>query len=148
MPPQIIYLARGRPQRPRANLIQTLHTVEALGQAGATVRLYVPPVSRRFDMAGFLANMGIRHPVDILGSALLHSNWSGWPFMLVHRQALRRADAVYTRVPDFSRLLVRWGVPHFLEVHDTADLLGADGGAWLRAASPSGSSSTRRGAGT
>jgi len=138
MPPQIIYLARGRPQRPRANLIQTLHTVEALGEAGATVRLYVPPVSRRFDMGGFLADMGIRRPVDIRGSALLHSNWGGWPFMLVHRQALLRADAVYTRVPDFSRLLVRWGVPHFLEVHDTADLLGADGGAWLRQASQTG----------
>lgn len=138
MPPQIIYLARGRPQRPRANLIQTLHTVEALAQAGAKVRLYVPPVSRRFDMRGFLADMGIRHPVDIRGSALLHSNWGGWPFVLAHRQALRRADAVYTRVPDFSRLLARWGVPHFLEVHDTAELLDGGGSAWLREASQAG----------
>jgi len=138
MPPQIIYLARGRPQRPRANLIQTLHTVEALGQAGATVRLYVPPVSQRFDMAGFLVDMGIRQPLDIHPSALLHSNWGGWPFLLVHRRELQGADAVYTRVPDFSRMLARWGVPHFLEVHDTAELLDGDGGAWLREASQAG----------
>lgn len=122
MPPQIIYLARGRPQRPRANLIQTLHTVEALGVAGAKVRLYVPPVPRGFDMADFLAGMGIRHPIDIHPTWMLHSRWKGWPLALLQRQALRRADAVYTRVPDFSLLLARAGIAHFLEVHDTASL--------------------------
>jgi glycosyltransferase involved in cell wall biosynthesis len=138
MPPQIIYLARGRPQRPRANLIQTLHTVEALGQAGASVRLYVPPLPPGFDTRGFLAGMGIHTPVDLRGSMLLHSNWGGWPFVLAHRGALRRAEAVYTRVPDFSRLLARWGIPHFLEVHDTAELLAGDGARWLRAACEAG----------
>ncbi|QID19698.1 glycosyltransferase family 4 protein [Nitrogeniibacter mangrovi] len=133
MPPHIIYLARGRPQRPRANLIQTLHTVAALGQAGATVRLYLPPIPRRFDLTGFLAGMGLRTPVDVRGSALLHSNWGGWPFMLAHRRELRRADAVYTRVPDFSRLMTRLRIGHVLEIHDTVALL-ADGGRWLREA--------------
>jgi len=122
MPSDILYLAWGRPQRPRANLIQTLHTVEALAASGARVRLYVPPLPRGFDMAGFLAGMGIRHPVDIRGSAALHRQWGGWPFMLLHRGELSRAQAIYTRVPELALMLARWGHAHFLEVHDTVTL--------------------------
>lgn len=122
MPTEILYLAWGRPQRPRANLIQTLHTVEALAAAGAAVRLYVPPVPGRFDMAGFLAGMGLRHPIDIRPTAALHRKWGGWPFMLLHRGELRRADVIYTRVPELSLLLARCGHPHFLEVHDTVTM--------------------------
>jgi glycosyltransferase involved in cell wall biosynthesis len=126
MPPDIIYLARGRPQRPRANLIQTLHTVEALAIAGASVRLYLPGLPRRFDLAGFLAGMGIRHPIDLRCETSLNRRWRGWPFALLHRAELRQADAVYTRVPELSRLLASIRVPHFLEVHDT-DTLAAKG---------------------
>lgn len=122
MQPDLIYLARGRPQRPRANLIQTLHTVEALAAAGPRVRLYLPPLPRRFDLASFLASMGVRHPVDIRCVASLHSRWGGWPFAFVHRGELKRAGAVYTRVPDMSLVLARLGIPHFLEVHDTEPL--------------------------
>ncbi len=139
MPPQIIYIARGRPQRPRANLIQTLHTVEALDQAGSQVRLYVPPVPPRFDMTAFLADMGIRHPIDIRATMLLHSNGKGWHFMLVHRKHLKAAQAVYTRVPDFSRHMVRLRIPHFLEVHDTNKLLSDGGDRWLARACAQGS---------
>ncbi|MBT0961792.1 glycosyltransferase family 4 protein [Denitromonas iodatirespirans] len=124
--PHFVYLARGRPQRPRANLIQTLHTVEAIAKAGVDVRLYVPPLPRGFDTDGFLAGMGIRHPIDLRGALTLHSQWKGWPFVLTHRRELRAADVVYTRVPDFSVLLARTGLPHFLEVHDTESLI-ADG---------------------
>src|SRR5574338_1112600 len=92
MPLDILYLAWGRPQRPRANLIQTLHTVEALAAAGADARLYLPPLPKGFDMAGFLAGMGIRHPIDLRGSAALHRQWGGWPFMLLHRGELRRSE--------------------------------------------------------
>jgi glycosyltransferase involved in cell wall biosynthesis len=122
MPPDILYLAWGRPQRPRANLIQTLHTVEAIAAAGARVRLYVPPVPRGFDMAGFLAGMGIHHPIDIRPAATLHRQWAGWPFMLLHSRELRSARAIYTRVPELALMLARWGHPHFLEVHDTVTL--------------------------
>lgn len=126
MTAQLIYLARGRPQRPRANLVQTLHTVEALTAAGCAARLYLPPVPAGFSMSGFLADMGIRHPIDVHPVHSLHSRWKGWPFALLHRRELLRADAVYTRVPEFSALLARHGIPHYLEVHDTATLL-ADG---------------------
>jgi glycosyltransferase involved in cell wall biosynthesis len=122
MPPDILYLAWGRPQRPRANLIQTLHTVEALAAAGSAVRLYVPPLPGSFDLAGFLAGMGIRHPIDLRGAASLHRKWGGWPFMLTHRAELRRAGAIYTRVPELSLVLARCGHAHFLEVHDTATI--------------------------
>lgn len=80
MLPHFIYLAWGRPQRPRANLVQTLHTVEALDKAGTAVRLYTPPVPRHFDMAGFLAGMGIRRPIDIHPTALLHRKWGARHF--------------------------------------------------------------------
>ena len=124
MPPDILYLAWGRPQRPRANLIQTLHTVEALAVAGAAVRLYVPPVQRGFDMKAFLAGMGLRHAIDIRGSAALHRQWGGWPFMLLHRGELAEARVIYTRVPELALMLARWGHPHFLEVHDTVTMSG------------------------
>lgn len=124
MTAQFIYLARGRPQRPRANLVQTLHTVEALTQAGCAVRLYLPPVPTGFAMRSFLAGMGIRHPIDLRPVQSLHSRWKGWPFALLHRRELLRAGAVYTRVPEFSALLARHRIPHYLEVHDTASLQG------------------------
>lgn len=122
MVPDFIYLARGRPQRPRANLIQTLHTVEALSAAGCATRLYLPPLPRRFDLPEFLAGMGLRHPIDLRAVQSLHGRWRGWPFMLLHRRELLRAAVVYTRVPDFSLRLAAVGVPHLLEVHDSEPL--------------------------
>ncbi|BAL22943.1 glycosyltransferase family 4 protein [Azoarcus sp. KH32C] len=124
MPPDLIYLARGRPQRPRANLIQTLHTVEALSAAGVGTRLYLPSVPGSFDLPGFLAGMGIRHPIDLRCRASLNRRWAGWPFVLLHRKELLGAKVVYTRVPELSQLLARNGIPHFLEVHDTETLVG------------------------
>lgn len=120
--PSLIYLAWGRPQRPRANLIQTLHTVEALDELGAQVRLCLPPLPRGFDLAGFLAGMGIRRPLDLHACPSLHRRWGGWPFALLHRGELRRADVVYTRVPQLSRVLARFGIAHWLEIHDTEPL--------------------------
>ncbi len=119
---QLIYIARGRPQRPRANLVQTLHTVEALGEAGCAVRLYLPPVPAGFAMGSFLAEMGIRRPIDLHPVQSLHSRWKGWPFALLHRRELLQAGAVYTRVPEFSELFARHRIGHYLEVHDTASL--------------------------
>lgn len=121
--PHFVYLARGRPQRPRANLIQTLHTVEAIAKTGIDVRLYLPPLPRGFDIEAFLGGMGIRHPIDLRGALSLHSKWKGWPFMLTHRRQLLQAKVIYTRVPNFSVLLAHMRHPHFLEVHDTESLI-------------------------
>lgn len=123
---RFVYLAWGRPQRPRANLIQTLHTVEALAALGAAVRLYLPPVPAGFDTGGFLAGMGIRRPIELCPVASLHRRWGGWPFALLHLGELRRAGVVYTRVPELSRVLARLGIRHWLEVHET-DTLNARG---------------------
>lgn len=120
--PDIIYLAWGRPQRPRANLIQTVHTVAALTASGAATRLYVPSLPRGFDVPAFLRAMGVNGPVDLRGAASLHRRWRGWPFAWLHRVELRRAACVYTRVPELSLVLARSGIPHFVEVHDTDTL--------------------------
>lgn len=120
--PTILYLAWGRPQRPRANLIQTLHTVAALTSIGVSTRLYLPPVPRDLDLPGFLAAMGVRGPIDLRGTWSLHRRWGGWPFAVLHRAELGRARAVYTRVPELSLVLARARVAHFLEVHETGRL--------------------------
>ncbi len=118
----LIYLAWGRAQRPRANLIQTLHTVEALTDLGIATRLYLPPMPRRLDRADFFRRMGLHRPVDLRGAASLHRRWGGWPFALLHHRELQAADAVYTRVPQVTLALARTGVPNWHEVHDTATL--------------------------
>lgn len=118
----ILYLAWGRPQRPQANLIQTLHTVEALTRLGVATRLYLPPLKRGFDLPGFLRAMGLRQAIDLRGAQSLHRRWGGWPFAMLHHAELKGADAVYTRVPELALVLARTGVPHFLEVHDTETL--------------------------
>lgn len=123
----IAYLAWGRPQRPRANLIQTLHTVEALAETWGAVTLYLPPVPRRFDMAAFLRGMGIRHAIDLHPTALLHRRWGGWPFVLMNDRNLRRAAAIYTRVPELSLVLAKAHLAHYLEIHDTATLAARQG---------------------
>lgn len=69
--PQFVPLARGRLQRPRANLFQTLHTAEVIAMAGVDVRLYVPPFARSFDVVAFLSGMGVHHPIDLRGAPLL-----------------------------------------------------------------------------
>ncbi|MBS0601051.1 MAG: glycosyltransferase family 4 protein [Proteobacteria bacterium] len=122
MSSHIIYLAWGRAQRPHANLIQTLHTVEALTKLGARVRLYLPPVPRGFDLGRFLSDMGIRTTIDLCPAPSLHRRWRGWPFALLHRRELQTAGLVYTRVPELSLMLARLGIGHWLEVHDTATL--------------------------
>lgn len=119
---RVIYLAWGRPHRPRANLIQTLHTVEALTLLGMPTRLYLPNLPRNFDVDAFFARMGVRHRIDLHGALSLHRRWRGWPFALLHRGELQAADVVYTRVPEISLALARTGIAHWLEIHDTETL--------------------------
>ena len=119
--PQLVYLAWGRLQRPRANLVQTLHTVDALAGLGVATRLYLPPWPRDFDVHAALAGFGVAPGLDLRPSALLHRRWRGWPFLLA-RGRLLRGTVTYTRVPALSVAMTRLGIPHALEVHDTAAL--------------------------
>lgn len=121
--PRMIYLGWSRLHRQRANLIQTLHTAAAFSRLRLDFTLYLPPWKKEVRLDAVLAGLGIHEPVDVRPSRLLHRRWGGLPFVLAHRHGLRRADAVYTRVPELSLLMARRGVRHHLEVHDTETLL-------------------------
>jgi glycosyltransferase involved in cell wall biosynthesis len=117
-PPDIIYLGRSRLHRPRANLLQTLHTVAGFVEEGWTVQLYLPPW-RGVDVKQFLRDMGITVPLDLRGTPLLHRRWGGKPFVVWHRRLLQACPAVYVRAPELSLPLARAGIRHHFEVHDT-----------------------------
>lgn len=117
-PPRMIYLSRARLHRPRANLIQTLHTAEAFQRLGIDVTLYFAPHKSDKSCAELLAEFGINTPLDIRFSPLLHSGLKLWPFVLIHRRALLAADMVFVRSVELSQVLARLRVPHVLEIHD------------------------------
>ena len=96
--------------------------MQALAALDVRARLYLPPVPRDFDLAGFLADMRIARPIDLRPSPTLDRRWGGRPFVLLHHAELRGAGAVYTRAPELSVLLARLGVAHVLEIHDTEHL--------------------------
>jgi glycosyltransferase involved in cell wall biosynthesis len=117
----VIYIARSRLHRNRANLIQTLHTAAAFGALGVQVRLYLPPWSRRTAVAARLDELGISPTFDLRSSRFLRSRWQflGFrPFILANRVELRNAGAVYTRSPEISGALASAGLVHHLEVHE------------------------------
>lgn len=116
--PDIVYLGRSRLHRPRANLLQTLHTVAGFVQEGWTIRLYLPPW-RGVRIRQFLRDMDIDVPLDVRGSPLLHRRWQGKPFVFWHRRLLHACQAVYVRAPELSLPLARAGIRHHFEVHDT-----------------------------
>jgi glycosyltransferase involved in cell wall biosynthesis len=118
-PFRLIYLARARLHRNRANLLQTLHMLQAFGQLGLAATLYLPPWRRSLNLAGRLREFGIDAPLDVRGSLLLHSRWQCRPFVWFHQGMLRRADAVYVRSVPLSLLLCAREIPHYLEIHDT-----------------------------
>jgi len=120
--PDLIYLAWGRLQRPRANLIQTLHTVAAMAAEGIAVRLYLPPWPKGLDVDATLWDLGVSPALDLRGAFFLHRRWGGVPFVLLRHAALRTSRAVYTRVPRLSLALARAGIRHHLEVHDVRGL--------------------------
>lgn len=121
--PRVIYLGWSRLHRQRANLIQTLHTAAAFSRLQLDFTLYLPPWKKDVRLDTVLAGLGIHDPVDVRPSRLLHRRWGGLPFVLAHFRALRRADAVYTRVPELSLLMARRGISHHFEVHDTETML-------------------------
>lgn len=116
--PRLIYLSRARLHRPRANLIQTLHTAAAFARLGIDVTLYFAPHKSNKPDTELLAELGLERPLNIRFSPLLHSGFKLWPFVLFHRRALLAADAVYVRSVELSHVLARLRVPHVLEIHD------------------------------
>jgi glycosyltransferase involved in cell wall biosynthesis len=125
MAKHVIYIARSRLHRNRANLIQTLHTAAAFGAIGVQVRLYLPPWSKRMVAAARLDELGIRAALDLRSSRFLHSRWRLFgfrPFIVAHRAELRSADALYTRSPEVSAALVSASLIHHLEVHEIGHL--------------------------
>lgn len=121
---KIIYVSTSRLHRNRANLIQTLHTVAAFHGLGLSARLEAPPWRGRLDAR--LEALGIDVPLDVRAARLLHSRWRRfgyWPFVQWYKMRLKAADALYTRTPELSLALVRAGLPHHLEIHDTRDLM-------------------------
>lgn len=118
-PFRLIYLARARLHRNRANLLQTLHMLEAFGRLGLAARLYLPPWRKTLDLAERLGEFGIETPLDVRASLLLHSRWKCRPFVWIYGRMLRRADAVYVRSVPLSLLLCAGEIPHCLEIHDT-----------------------------
>lgn len=122
---RLIYPGRSRLHRNRANLIQTLHTVNAFREFGLDVTLYLPPWPRSIQLNRRLQDFGIDAPLDIRQSRLLHSRWKLWPYIKFYKPYLRKADAIYTRSVKLSLLLAAEGLPHYLEVHEAGrELIG------------------------
>jgi glycosyltransferase involved in cell wall biosynthesis len=122
----LIYISRSRLHRNRANLIQTLHTVEAFQRIGLQVRLYLPPWHRGLNFSERLEELGIHSNLEVRPSQFLHSRWRRfgfWPFIHIYRSRLRKADAIYVRSPEISSALVSAGLVHHLEIHETEILL-------------------------
>ena len=125
-PLRVILVARGRLHRPRANLIQTLHTADALAaREDVSLQLSLPPAPTGFDLAGLLRATGVSTTLPVDATMLLHSAGKGWPFALLRHSQLRSAGVVYTRVPSFALQYARLGIPHVLEVHSIDELIRA-----------------------
>lgn len=127
-PLNLVYISRSRLHRNRANLIQTLHTVEAFQRIGVQVKLYLPPWRKHLLSNERLEELGIHSSLDVCPSHFLHSRWRPfgfWPFIQIYRSRLRKADAIYVRSPEISLALVSAGLVHHLEIHEIRPLLKA-----------------------
>lgn len=125
----LAYISRSRLHRNRANLVQTIRTVEAFAQSGIDVRLYMPPWKGRQGLTTRLADLGVSMPLDIHFSLLLHSRFRLRPFVLMYQRELRAADIVYVRHVDLTLELCRSRIPHVLEIHAFDRAFGKRG--WL-----------------
>lgn len=125
MPQTLIYIARSRLHRNRANIIQTLHTAAAFTALGIRVRLYLPPWSRSTRVEKRLAELGVRSSLEVRPSQFLHSRWT-WTgfrmFTVAHGREFRSAGALYTRSAEISAALASAGISHHLEVHEVGYL--------------------------
>ncbi len=122
---KLIYLSTSKLHRNRANLVQTLHTVQALVRAGCRVELFMPPVRGGADVDQRLKEVGIENRLDLRPTQLLHSRWKPLGFLplcLIMRRRLLNADRILVRSHYISEALVRHRIPHWFEVHDVGHL--------------------------
>lgn len=119
---QFIYVSRARLHRARANVIQTIKTVEGLARIGVSVTLFVPPWKGSRKIEEILNDLGVGVPLCIRAESGLRSFWKPLSFPLFfrkHLKGLQNAPVVYTRSAVLSLALMKHGIPHSLEVHDT-----------------------------
>lgn len=119
--PQIVYLSRARLHRPRANVIQTVKTVEGLARIGVSVELHLPPWNDKRTLDDILRRLGVSTPIGIQGHSGLRSFWKPLafaPYFWRRKDVLRKTPAVYTRSVDLSLALLKHGIPHSFEIHD------------------------------
>ena len=92
--PAMAYLAHGRLDRRKANLIQTLHTVQAFGRLGHRVALHLPWVPRATLERG-LADVGIDRTLEIRRTPALRLPPVLELFLHVNRSRLRSTHAAH-----------------------------------------------------
>lgn len=117
----IIYLGRSRLHRSRANLIHTLRTVAGFEREDLRVQLVLRRWPKNCDVSVQLKQIGIEHKLNVVPSRLLHPRWKFWPYVWWNRSWLK-GQVIYTRVPEISLALARYGLEHHLEVHDVRGL--------------------------
>ena len=123
---KIVYLSVSKIHRNKANLIQTLHTVAAIQRLGIEVELYMPPKKSNIDVYKRLKEIGIKDKLNLKFTYLLHSKWKRInyaPFIWFYRSYLKRSDYIYLRSPKLSLALIKHKIPHFLEIHDSEELI-------------------------
>ncbi|SMC17674.1 Glycosyltransferase involved in cell wall bisynthesis [Desulfacinum hydrothermale DSM 13146] len=119
----MVYVARARLHRRRANVIQTLKTVEGLDKIGVGVRLFVPPWQGKESLEERLRYLGVLRRLDVCATPWLKSHWKAFhfaPFFWIYGRLLKTAASVYTRSVPISLSLTRRKIPHSLEIHDVA----------------------------
>lgn len=123
--PQFVYVSRARLHRPRANVIQTIKTVEGLARIGVAAELFLPPWKGGRSTEDILKDLGVGASLQLRPESGLRSLWKPTafaPFFWRYKKRLQNASAVYTRSAVLSGALMKHGVPHSLEVHDMAAL--------------------------
>lgn len=122
MAKKILYLGFSRLHRNRANLIQTLQTVNAFNNLGVDMCLYLPPSKiRKRKVENRLISLGINPNLKICFSTFLHSRWKKvyyMPFFIFYKRQIRNASYIYTRSPEMSIGLSFFNHRHNLEIHD------------------------------
>jgi len=121
---ELIYISTSRLHRERANLIQTLYTVNALVRAYPRVCLIMPPPRLKIPVKERLREIGVKEDLPLCFSRLLHSRWKALgyhPFFFLNRRRLKKA-LVFVRSFRLSKALCSLGIPHLFEAHDIEQL--------------------------
>lgn len=120
----ILYISKSRLHRNKANLIQTLNTVDALHQIGLNIKIFFPPTYRNVNINKKLYENGLSGNINISTTQFLHSRWKSInykPFFYIHKKELCNANAVYVRSIDLSKELINQKIIHNLEIHNIED---------------------------